>query len=79
MEFKVIIPIPKQTEYLIDTDYPEKAKRIAARKHQHLLPKFSPREIELLAHCFRVHPKSSGTSYKEPTFIEELYKRYYGG
>lgn len=77
-EFRVTIPIPRPTEYLIDAEYPEAAKRKAAKKHKHLLPKLQTWEIERLAHCFRVNPRSSGRSYKEPSFIEEAYKRYYG-
>lgn len=76
-EFKVVFDVPKHITYLEKAEYPEAAKRNAARRHQKLLPKLSHREIELLAHCFRVHPKSSGRSYKEPLFIEEMYKKLY--
>lgn len=77
-EFKVVIPYPKETIYRISASYPESAKRQAARKHKGLLPRMSEQEIFLIAHCFRVNPKSSGGRYKEPTFIEEMYKKYYG-
>jgi len=77
-KFKVTIPIPKPVTYTIEADYPEAAKREAAKRHSTLLPRLSRAEIVLIAHCFRANPKSSGRSYKEPTLIEELYKKYCG-
>lgn len=77
-KFKVVFDLPKLTIYYIDADYPEAAKRKAAKLHKKLMPKLGTWEIERLAHCFRVNPKSSGRRYKEPSFIEEMYKRYYG-
>jgi len=77
-EFKVVIPIPKPTTYILKAAYPEEAKRSAAKKHQHLLPRMTVTDIALTAHCYRTHPKTAGGRPKEPSFIEELYRKVYG-
>lgn len=79
-KYKVIFPIPKRTVYFIGADYPEAAKREAARLHKRAFPnlKGNVTELSLAASCFRVNPKSGGMRHKEPSIIEEMYKKYYG-
>jgi len=77
MKYRVVIPLPQKTEYLLDEDYPEKAKRAAATLHRRLMPNVSVAEIALMASCFKVHPGSSGGRSKSQTFIESAYRTYF--
>lgn len=76
-KFRVEFNLPSHTEYQVEAAYPEAAKREAAKLHRKFLPKLSIAELSLVAHCYRVEPKSQGRSYKNETFIEEMYKKYY--
>ena len=77
MKYRVTIPLPKQTEYILEADYPEKAKQTAAKLHQRLLPNISRQEIALMASCHKVNPESNGGRSKSTTFIENAYKTYF--
>lgn len=79
MKYKVFIPYPTGTEYVIDAPYPEKARRIAADKHKHLIPGASISEIALMASCVKVDPQSAGgRPRRNRTFIESMFKKMYG-
>jgi hypothetical protein len=77
MKYRVTIPLPQKTEYLLDADYPEKAKREAAQLHRKLMPGVSIAEIALMASCYKVHPDSNGGRHKSSTFIESAYRTYF--
>lgn len=77
MKYRVVIPLPQKTEYLLEEAYPEKAKRSAAKLHHRLMPNVSIAEIALMASCYKVHPDSNGGRYKSPTFIESAYRTYF--
>ena len=77
-EYKVEFNIPKYAKYIVTAEYRGAAISKAALKHQKFLPELSFKEVKAQASCHLVDPKSSGGRYKEPSFIEKMYKRGFG-
>ena len=73
-KFRVVIPLPTRSEYIVEAPYPGDAKRQAARLHHPKLPKIPITDIAVLASCFRVYSMREGSGREKSHGLEDMLR-----